>query len=141
RQIKEDSLEKLNAPYYEQIKQLNKLPQNGENIQQKKQLLQKVYANKFSINKNLASIDNGISHEWSDGLTELAPTIAKFEDFSRKISNNESIGVELLRKYLKRLEMNTFLHNIGSYEESSTSDVYRYTSPGDFNVSPSDLKN
>lgn len=126
RQIEEDALEELNAPYYEQLGQLGINSQNGENAQKRKQLLQKIYANKLPVNTNLAKINNEIIHEWSDGLRNLAPTIAKIEDFSQKFSNNGSLGVDMLRSYYKRLEIQTYFFNIGSIEESSTFDVHRY---------------
>lgn len=141
RYIDEDSLEKLNTPYYEQLKRLNKKPQNAENKQLKKELLQKIYTNKLSINQNLAKINDEILHEWLSGLKRLAPAVAKLDNFSKRLINSEDTGIILLRNYYKKLENRTYFFNVGSYEESSTFDIYRYTNPGDFNDMPSDLIN
>mgnify|MGYP000852372563 CR=1 FL=1 len=141
RYIDEDSLEKLNAPYYEQLKLLSKKPQNAENKQLKKELLQKIYTNKLSINQNLAKINDEILHEWLSGLKRLAPAVAKLDNFSKKLINSEDTGIILLRNYYKKLENSTYFFNVGSYEESSTFDIYRYTNPGDFNDMPSNLMN
>lgn len=139
RYIDEDSLERLNAPYYEQLKLFNKKSQNAENTHLKKELLQKIYTNKLSINQNLAKINDEILHEWLSGLKGLAPDVAKLNNFSKKLIHSEDMGIILLRNYYKKLENRTYFFNIGSYEESSTFDIYRYTNPGDFNDMPGNL--
>lgn len=115
------ALDKVNEPYYEQIRLIISKPWNAENEKLNRSLRKKIYDSKLVLYTKMRKEMSAFYKETLDELKKVTPNVNKLDSLSLNVIKlkGSGVGPTLLRDYVKLLYDNfgAFIYNLGPFEE------------------------